>query len=65
MNLSAIKTSLAIVTLAVLLSGCSVNPVTGEKQLSLIGESQELAMGAEQYEPTQQTQGGRFYIDPS
>ncbi|RKR78647.1 putative Zn-dependent protease [Marinobacter nauticus] len=46
------------------LAGCSVNPVTGEKQLSLISENQELALGAEQYTPTQQTQGGRFYIDP-
>lgn len=46
------------------ITGCSVNPVTGEKQLSLIPESQELAIGAEQYVPTQQTQGGRFYIDP-
>ncbi|WP_096281466.1 M48 family metalloprotease [Marinobacter sp. LV10R510-11A] len=50
--------------LMLLFTGCSVNPVTGEKQLSLIGESQELAMGAEQYTPTQQTQGGQFYIDP-
>ncbi|WP_449286788.1 M48 family metalloprotease [Marinobacter sp. PE14] len=64
MNLSAIKTSLVAVALALTLSGCSVNPVTGENQLSLIGESQELAMGAEQYVPTQQTQGGRFYVDP-
>lgn len=58
---------LAIATLTLTLTGlggCSVNPVTGEKQLSLISESQELALGAEQYTPTQQTQGGRFYIDP-
>lgn len=46
------------------LSGCSVNPVTGEKQLSLIPESQELSIGSEQYKPTQQTQGGQFYLDP-
>lgn len=46
------------------LAGCSVNPVTGEKQLSLISESKEVAMGAEQYKPTQQTQGGQFYLDP-
>ena len=64
MNLSAIKNSLVAIALALTLSGCSVNPVTGENQLSLIGESQELAMGAEQYVPTQQTQGGRFYVDP-
>ena len=56
MNLSAIKNSLVAIALALTLSGCSVNPVTGENQLSLIGESQELAMGAEQYVPTQQTQ---------
>lgn len=49
---------------ALVLAGCSVNPVTGEKQLSLIPESQELSMGAEQYKPTQQTQGGQFYLDP-
>lgn len=58
---------LAIAAIALALTGlggCSVNPVTGEKQLSLISENQELALGAEQYTPTQQTQGGRFYIDP-
>jgi predicted Zn-dependent protease len=57
----ALITSMLI---AFVLAGCSVNPVTGEKQLSLIPESQELAMGAEQYGPTQQTQGGQFYLDP-
>lgn len=46
------------------LSGCSVNPVTGESQLSLISESQEMAMGAEQYKPTVQIQGGQYYADP-
>ncbi|HET8849555.1 MAG TPA: M48 family metalloprotease [Marinobacter sp.] len=55
-----------ITTLLLLLAlaGCSVNPVTGERQLSLISESEELALGAEQYTPTQQTQGGQFYLDP-
>jgi len=56
--------AIAVITLLLVLTGCSVNPVTGEKQLSLIPESQELAMGAEQYTPTQQTQGGQFYLDP-
>jgi len=55
-----------LIILAILstLSGCAVNPVTGERQLSLIPESQELSLGAEQYVPTQQTQGGKFYLDP-
>ncbi|KAA1173815.1 M48 family metalloprotease [Marinobacter salinexigens] len=59
-------TKFHIITLllsAITLTGCSVNPVTGEQQLSLISESQELSMGAEQYTPTQQTQGGMFYLD--
>nr|WP_238942449.1 M48 family metalloprotease [Marinobacter sediminum] len=55
---------IAPVVVALSLTACSVNPVTGEKQLSLIPESQELSMGAEQYTPTQQTQGGQFYMDP-
>jgi len=61
---AVLQRCLTVIALMLLLTGCSVNPVTGERQLSLIGESQELAMGAEQYTPTQQTQGGQFYIDP-
>lgn len=64
MNLSMIKISLAAIGLTLVLSGCAVNPVTGKSQLSLIDERKELAMGAEQYVPTQQAQGGRFYVDP-
>jgi len=59
-----LKALLTALTLAFTLAGCSVNPVTGERQLSIIPESQELSMGAEQYKPTQQTQGGLFYLDP-
>lgn len=55
---------LAAILAAFMLTGCSVNPVTGEKQLSLIPESKALAIGADQYKPTQQTQGGQFYLDP-
>lgn len=55
---------LTVIFVLAILSGCSVNPVTGEKQLSLIPESQELSIGNEQYKPTQQTQGGRFYLAP-
>ncbi len=48
----------------VLLSGCAVNPVTGKKELSLVSEAEELAIGQQQYLPSQQSQGGRFTIDP-
>ncbi|KKM83830.1 hypothetical protein LCGC14_1305370 [marine sediment metagenome] len=64
MNNAILQRCAPIMALMLLFTGCSVNPVTGENQFSLIGESQELAMGAEQYTPTQQTQGGQFYLDP-
>ncbi|OZG72208.1 peptidase M48 [Hahella sp. CCB-MM4] len=46
------------------LAGCSVNPVTGKRELMLISEQQELAIGSEQYGPAQQSQGGRYVVDP-
>ncbi|MCK9563782.1 MAG: M48 family metalloprotease, partial [Bacteroidales bacterium] len=47
-----------------LAGGCAVNPVTGKNELSLISADQEVAIGAQQYQPAQQSQGGRYYIDP-
>ncbi|WP_036219536.1 M48 family metalloprotease [Marinobacter sp. ES-1] len=64
MNPGPLARLCVVLSLLFALAGCAVNPVTGKKQLSLISESEELALGAEQYTPTQQTQGGQFYIDP-
>lgn len=50
--------------LSLLLSACAVNPVTGEKEFSLISADQEVAIGAKNYQPSQQAQGGPYYIDP-
>ena len=47
-----------------LAAGCAVNPVTGEKELSLVSTQQEIAIGEQQYAPSQQSQGGQYYIDP-
>ncbi len=46
------------------LSGCAVNPVTGDKELTLISESQELDIGNKQYGPSRQMQGGDYRLDP-
>ncbi len=46
-----------------LLAGCAVNPVTGKSELSLVSEQQELAIGAEQYAPARQSQGGDYTVD--
>lgn len=47
-----------------LTAGCSVNPVTGNKELNLVGERQELSLGATNYVPSQQSQGGVYVVDP-
>lgn len=50
--------------LLLILSGCAVNPVTGEKQLSIMPVSQEIEQGKTNYLPYQQQQGGRYVVDP-
>lgn len=49
---------------ALLVASCSVNPVTGKNEFSLVSAQQEVAIGGQQYQPSQQAQGGRYYIDP-
>ncbi len=46
------------------LSACSVNPVTGEKQLLFTSAQDDLDIGRSQYKPAQQSQGGVYYLDP-
>lgn len=42
---------LLLLATTLLISSCAINPVTGKKQLMLMSESQELALGA-QYDPS-------------
>ena len=53
-----------VIGFTLLASGCAVNPVTGERNLSLVGEQWELDVGAQQYAPLRQAQGGDFNLDP-
>ena len=48
----------------IVIGGCTVNPVTGERELSLLSESQELAIGRDNYHPYRQQQGGDYYLEP-
>lgn len=47
-----------------LLVGCTVNPVTGVSEFRLISPQQEVSIGTQNYLPTQQSQGGRYVVDP-
>jgi predicted Zn-dependent protease len=46
------------------LNACAVNPVTGKNELAFVSESTELAIGKQQYLPSQQSQGGLYNVDP-
>lgn len=47
-----------------LMTGCVINPVTGDRELALVSADQEIAIGEQQYAPSQQMQGGEYSIDP-
>ena len=47
------------------ISACTVNPVTGKKQLMLSSMSDDIEIGKAQYKPAQQSQGGLYYLDPA
>ncbi|MFT5420878.1 MAG: putative Zn-dependent protease [Candidatus Endobugula sp.] len=46
-----------------ILSGCGTNPVTGKNQVTLMSQDQEIALGKQQYSPSQQSQGGAYLVD--
>ncbi len=62
-----VKARFWIVSLAtvLLLGGCVQNPVTGKKDFLLVSEDWELQIGAQQYLPLRQAQGGDYVVDPS
>ncbi|HAO55269.1 MAG TPA: peptidase M48, partial [Gammaproteobacteria bacterium] len=45
------------------LTSCLVNPVTGKRELGVVTQDQEIAIGTEQYGSTQQIQGGTYSVD--
>ena len=53
-----------VIALLALLGGCTINPVTGERELALVTPAQELAIGEQHYAPSRQSQGGDYQLDP-
>lgn len=58
-----LRVSLFTVCSAVITS-CVVNPVTGNREFTLVSEQQELNIGAQSYSPLGQSQGGEYKVDP-
>jgi len=55
---------LASVIIALGLTACGTNPVTGKSELQFVSEAQELQIGEQQYAPTRQSEGGDFDVLP-
>jgi len=53
----------ASLLLLLFMVGCTVNPVTGKRELGLVTRAQEISIGQEQYVPSQQMQGGQYSVD--
>ena len=56
---------LACLAMLAALAACAVNPVTGEREIRLIGTETEIGMGEQNYLPMRQSQGGQYDIDPA
>jgi len=63
--MSSFARLLALAFMSLFVAACSVNPVTGKSEFSLVSANQEISIGQKQYQPSQQSQGGRYYIDPN
>lgn len=46
-----------------LLGGCATNPLTGQSNVMLVGEGWDQQVGASQYAPMRQAQGGDYVVD--
>ncbi len=58
-------TTIVSALILLFLSGCAVNPVTGERQFMTVSPQDELQMGEQNYTPMQQSQGGLHDVDPA
>ncbi|MEM1110520.1 MAG: M48 family metalloprotease [Pseudomonadota bacterium] len=56
--------TLLLAAAAALCTACGTNPVTGEREVQLISEAQEIQMGARAYGPARQVQGGDYIVYP-
>jgi predicted Zn-dependent protease len=61
------RTSRIAIVLAasVLVAACTINPVTGVRELALVSAADEVAIGTQQYAPSLQMQGGEYLRDPA
>ena len=62
--LSRVGLPTAALLLTALLAGCGVNPVTGRSEIQFVSEAEELQIGAKNYAPARQSEGGDLTVVP-
>ena len=62
--INILSRALSITLILASLAACSTNPVTGKRELNFISTYQQIQIGEQQYGPSQQSQGGEYYLDP-
>jgi len=55
--------SFCVLAPSILLSACTVNPVTGQREMGFVSTEKEISLGEENYGPMQQSQGGTYVVD--
>ncbi len=60
-----LRRRILILLCAGLFAGCVDNPVTGEREIGFVSVERQIAIGEQQYLPAQQSQGGRYRVDPA
>ena len=63
-TLSRVGLPTVTLLLAALLTGCGVNPVTGRSEIQFVSEAEELQIGAKNYAPARQSEGGDLTVVP-
>jgi len=56
--------STAFAIIAIVLTACGTNPVTGKREIQFVSESQEIQIGEKNYAPSRQAEGGDMEVMP-
>ena len=64
MSVKNLKALIVSILMLGFLSACATNPVTGKREISLVGEEWEINVGKQAYLPYRQAQGGDYVVDP-
>lgn len=59
------STRIRLLLAVLVIAGCATNPVTKKNELAFVSEQQEISIGTQQYQPSQQQAGGKFMLDPA